>query len=214
LRVNAHWLAQRFAVARETLNKNICLFALFVFNPSDKNAAVRSSGNSGSPEFTFDGDTRTDSGWFATFCGTITAGFSAILLQPTSDRNKTNKNVIRVNLSISFIIFALCRTFFICKSPYKSSKLKIQLLEFIITFCTQKSNPERLSGFSNEIRRKDMFLFYNTFAKIFSGQIVPPYFVVAILNNFNIQTRFRRFQVEVEIGEGIASSKKKILTLG
>ena len=29
--------------------------------------------------------------------------------------------------------------------------------------------------------------------QIFSGQIVPPYFVVAILNTYNIQAQFYRF---------------------
>jgi hypothetical protein len=33
----------------------------------------------------------------------------------------------------------------------------------------------------------------------FSGQIVPPHFVVAILNTYNIQIRFRRFLAKVEI---------------
>jgi len=66
--------------------------------------------------------------------GTMTAGVSAVLLQPASVENKTNKTAIEAVLNIGFIIFALYRTFFICKSPRKSSKLKIQssTLEFII----------------------------------------------------------------------------------
>ena len=55
-----------------------------------------------------------------------------------------------------------------------------------------------MSQLEIENHSKDQYLRQN-----FSGQIVPPYFVVATLNNYNIQTRFRRFQAKVEIGEGI-----------
>jgi hypothetical protein len=63
----------------------------------------------------------------------------------------------------------------------------------------------RISHFCPSINKEIVIKQY--LRQTFSGQIVPPHFVVAILNTYNIQIRFRRFLAKVEIGKGIELRK-------